>query len=61
MTAELYKDESSTVQWRVIWFPPEWPHRVFEGTEEAVRKRAEKEAQWNPMVESRTVTLGAWE
>lgn len=58
---DIYPGVREGYEWRVVWFPPDKPHSIFHGTEEQVRKRAETEAEWNPLVERRPYTLGSWE
>lgn len=53
--------EKTEVQWRVTWFPPDRAQRQFTGTERAVRKRAEEEDYWNPIIERREVIVSEWE
>lgn len=48
------------VQWRVAWFPPDKPDQTFTGTEEAVRRRAEREIADNPIIDKREITVGPW-
>jgi len=47
-------------QWRVTWFPPEQDHVTKDGSEERVRRVAAEQAEWNPIIEFRTVEIGEW-
>lgn len=58
---ELYPGEREGYKWRVVWFPPDKPFAIFHGLEEQVRRRAEQESDWHPLVERRAFTLGHWE
>lgn len=58
----LYPAPTVETQWRVVWFPPHRAQSTFTGTEDAVRRYAEKEhvAPWHPLIEKREVLVGAW-
>lgn len=53
-------DEGVEVQWRVTWFPP-GKDQVARGTEAKVRRIAQQQAEWNPIIEWREVTIGPWQ
>jgi hypothetical protein len=61
--SDLSYDGTVEEQWRVIWFPPDAPHRTFTGSEDAVRRKAEHEdvADWHPNIERREVIRKPWE
>lgn len=48
------------IQWRVIWFPPDRPEGTFSGSEQAVRRRAEQQTEWNPIIERREIITTPW-
>lgn len=54
-------DQETEVQWKVTYFPPDRNDVVRTGTEKQVRKVAELQAEWNPIIETRTITVGEWE
>lgn len=62
-TADLYPDEQTEEQWRVVWFPPDKPDQFFVGTEAQVRRRmaTESVAEWNPIIEKRVIVVHPWE
>lgn len=47
-------------QWAVSWFPPEGD-KVRIGTESQIRAIAAREAEWNPIVQSRVVVIPDWQ
>lgn len=46
-------------EWRVTWFPPDRPFARLVGTESQCRKAADRQSEWNPILESREP--GTWE
>lgn len=58
-----YPDEVIDYEWRVIWFPPTKKDQVFQGDEDAVRRKAARDdvAEWNPIIEKRRVVQSPWE
>jgi hypothetical protein len=51
----------SETQWKVTWFPPDRSDVVRTGTERQIRKQAQLQADWNPIVEKREIVVGPWE
>jgi hypothetical protein len=52
----------TTVEWRVVWFPPGQKQAVRQGhTEAYVRAIADEQAEWHPIIECRTITVSDWE
>jgi hypothetical protein len=51
----------SEVQWKITWFPPDRSDVVRTGSEVQIRKQAQLQAEWNPIVESREITVGPWQ
>ena len=49
----------SETQWKVTWFAPNGDV-VRTGTEVQVRKAAELQAAWNPIIEKREIVVGPW-
>jgi len=48
-------------QWKVTWFPPDVKERTITGNEARVKKTADLQRDWNPIIERRTITVGDWE
>jgi len=55
------KDAESETQWKVTWFPPDRHHAIRTGTERQVRYAAKLQAEWNPIIEKREITVGPWQ
>ena len=55
------RDAESETQWKVTWFPPDRNEVTRTGTERQVLKQAELQAEWNPIIEKREITVGPWE
>jgi hypothetical protein len=54
------KDAESETQWKVTWFPPDREQVVRTGTERQVKYMAKQNAPWNPIIETREITVGPW-
>lgn len=54
-------EESVEEVWRVTWFPPDKEQLSVQGTEAKVRTIADREAEWNPIIERRQIIRTAWE
>ena len=53
------EEEGAELQWRVTWFPPDGDtYRV--GSEGLIRRLAAKQAEWNPVIETREIVVGEW-
>ena len=46
-------------QWRVTWFPPGKHAVVRTSTEQVIRRIAEAQSEWRPIIERRA--FGPWE
>lgn len=49
------------IQWRVTYFPPDRKEVVRTGTERQVRKIAQGQEPWHPIIETRTIVISEWE
>ena len=52
---------TTTIEWKVTWFPPHKKEASKTGTEAEVREAARLWAEYNPIIDKRTVTVSEWE
>lgn len=53
--------EGAEVQWKVTWFPPDRSDVVRIDNEKRIRYIAKQQADWNPIIEKRTIVVSPWE
>lgn len=60
MTAPIPQDVESCEQWQVRWEGPIGREVKRNGTEAQVRFVARQHAEFQPVIEKRTITVGQW-
>lgn len=52
--------DETTTEWRVSWTDPQG-EKVRKGTEAEVKRIAQRNHEWEPVIESRVIMVGEWE